>query len=300
MSAEDNGASSVVRWSKFAAISAIGSLILAGLQPVAAQPPTTTRGQVCAETGRYVVSSGTVEVTGGGDASAFGDLACGNGAVASGGGTTAVGTFAGFNSNDLRNLNNTFLGNNSGNKVVGAQNIAVGDETGNTVQGSDNAALGTRAGSQVTGNANVAIGLNAGKNVHGNGHVAVGQNAGSGTSETPLLGSNTVAIGEQAVAIADGGVAIGYGARATRANQFVLGTAASTYSIPGIVSPTSRAATGGSVQIVTSDADGNLVTNTAASLELATISEVNAVKSRLANLEARLKELEERMQRLTR
>jgi hypothetical protein len=262
ISAEDNSGSSIVLWSKFAAISAVGSLILAGL-PAAAQSPTT-RGQVCAETGRYVVSSGTVEVTGGGDAFAFGDLACGNAAVASGGGTTAVGSFAGFDSNDtLRNFNNTFLGSSSGNKVVGVQNIAVGRETGDTVQGSDNVALGTRAGSKVTGGANVAIGLDAGKNRNGDGHVAVGHNAGSGTGEAPLLGSNTVAIGEQAVAMADGGVAIGYGARATRANQFVLGTANSTYSIPGIMSPASRAAMSGPVQIVTADADGNLVINTA-------------------------------------
>jgi hypothetical protein len=183
---------------------------------------------------------------------------------------------------------------------VGEANSAVGNEAGQQVRGNFNAAMGIGAGSQVTGDANVAIGLNAGKNVHANGHVAIGQNAGSGTSEKPLFGSYTVAIGEQAVAMADNGVAIGYAARATRANQFVLGTAESTYSIPGIMSPASRAAMNGPVQMVTSDADGNLVTNTAASLELATVSEVNAVKSRLANLEARLKELEERMQRLTR
>ena len=44
-SGEDNNRSSVVLWSKFAAISAVGSLILAGLQPAAAQSPTTTEGR---------------------------------------------------------------------------------------------------------------------------------------------------------------------------------------------------------------------------------------------------------------
>ena len=66
--------------------------------------------------------------------------------------------------------------------------------------------------SKVNGMLNVAIAASAGQNVNGNGHVAVGHSAGSGTSETPLVGSYTVAIGEEAVAMADGGVAIGYGA----------------------------------------------------------------------------------------
>ena len=45
---------------------------------------------------------------------------------------------------------------------------------------------------------------------------------------------------------------------------------------------------------------GILVINTAASLELATISDVNALRSLLASLEGRLKEFEERIQKLTR
>jgi hypothetical protein len=158
--AEDDRVRSIT---KVAAISAVGSLLfLAGLQPAVAQQP---RGDVCGEAGRYNVTSSStdiahVEVLGGGDASGFSALACGNGSVARGGGTITVGGFAGFNSNDLRNSNNIFVGLNSGQQVVGASNIAVGGETGSTVGGGDNVALGTRAGSQVTGNANVAIGLN--------------------------------------------------------------------------------------------------------------------------------------------
>jgi hypothetical protein len=56
----------------------------------------------------------------------------------------------------------------------------------------------------------------------------------------------------------------------------------------------------GPVQIVASDADGNLVTKTAAGLDLVTISDVNAIRSQLASLDARLKELEERIQKLAR
>jgi trimeric autotransporter adhesin len=258
--AEDDAVTSIVLWAMVAAISAVGSLLfLAGLQPAVAQ-------QVCAGAGRYFVTSGHVDVDGVGIASGSNALACGTGAVANGSGTTAVGSGAGLNSNDPGNLNNTFLGSASGIGVVGIENTAVGTDAGNQVHGKFNTAIGG-SGSQVTGDLNfaavegaglkvsgsfnVAIGFNAGSNVSGNRHVAVGPAAGSGTSEAPLLGSDTVAIGGQAVAIADGGVAIGYGARATRANQFVFGTANSTYSIPGIMSPASRAAMSGPVQIVT-------------------------------------------------
>ena len=306
--AEDDRVSSIA---KVAAISAVGSLLfLAGLQPAVAQ-------QVCAVAGPYFVTSGRVDIDGVGNiASGFSALACGNTAVANGAGTTAVGGLAGLNSNDPQNANNTFLGSGSGVKVVGINNTAVGTDAGNEVHGKFNTAIGGGSGTRVTGDLNfaavegaglkvngsfnVAIGANAGSNVNGNGHVAVGNNAGSGTNETPLLGSNTVAIGDQAVAMADGGVAIGYGARAKRANQFVFGTANSTYSIPGIASPASRAAMNGPVQIVSSDADGNLVTNTAAGLDLATVSDLDAIRSQLTGLYARLKELEERIQKSAR
>jgi trimeric autotransporter adhesin len=295
--AEDDRVSSTVQWAKVAAISALGSLLfLVVLQPAIAQ-------QVCAGVG-VGMASGTSTV------------ACGNAAVANGAGTTAVGFFAGFNSNDPESFSNTFLGAKSGTQVVGDDNTAVGTETGSQVKGKFNAAFGGQAGVQVTGDLNfaavegagsrvngsfnVAIGVGAGSNVNGNGDVAIGSNTGSGTSETPLVGSNTVAIGDQAVATADGAVAIGYGARAKRANQFVFGTANSTYSIPGIASPASRAAMNGPVQIVSSDADGNLVTNTAAGLDLATISDLNVIRSELARLYARLKELEERIQKSAR
>jgi hypothetical protein len=230
--AEDDVVTSIVRWAMVAAISAVGSLLfLAGLQPAVAQ-------QVCTGAGRYFVTSGHVDVDGVGIASGSDAFACGTGAVANGSGTTAVGSGAGLNSNDPGNLNNTFLGSASGIGVVGIENTAVGTDAGNRVNGKFNTAIG-RSGSQVTGDLNfaagdgaglkvngsfnVAIGVNAGSNVSGNRHVAVGPAAGSGTSEAPLLGSDTVAIGGQAVAIADGGVAIGYRARATRANQFVFG-----------------------------------------------------------------------------
>ena len=48
---------------------------------------------------------------------------------------------------------------------------------------------------------------------------------------------------------------------ATRDNQFTLGNANNTYTTPGITSQASRNAQSGDVEIVTSDASGNLATS---------------------------------------
>jgi hypothetical protein len=60
--------------------------------------------------------------------------------------------------------------------------------------------------------------------------------------------------------------AIGQGAATTRANQMVFGTAANTYTAPGITSAASAAAQTGATQLVTSDASGNLATESASTI----------------------------------
>ena len=56
-------------------------------------------------------------------------------------------------------------------------------------------------------------------------------------------------------------MALGSGAQTTAANQVVIGGATNTYTTPGIASAASRAAQVGPVEIVTSDANGNLATD---------------------------------------
>ena len=51
------------------------------------------------------------------------------------------------------------------------------------------------------------------------------------------------------------------GAAATRNDQIVLGTASNTYTTPGITSAASRAAQSGPLQVVTTDAGGNLASD---------------------------------------
>jgi hypothetical protein len=64
--------------------------------------------------------------------------------------------------------------------------------------------------------------------------------------------------------------------------------------MPGITSPASNAAQSGPLQIVTSDSSGNLATNTAAGLGLASISDINAINSQLGVINTRLNDLDSR------
>ena len=62
----------------------------------------------------------------------------------------------------------------------------------------------------------------------------------------------------------------------TRANQIVFGTATETTTAPGIDSASSRTSQGAVTGLVTTDASGNLAGRSAASLGLATQSQVNS------------------------
>jgi trimeric autotransporter adhesin len=111
----------------------------------------------------------------------------------------------------------------------------------------------------------------------GNGGVAFGD----GTTATGL---NSAAVGVNANATFANSAAFGTGATVTRVNQQVFGTALSTYTAPGITSGASLATQSGPLQIVTSDAGGNLATNTAAGLGLATTSQIATINNQLASL----------------
>src|SRR5262249_43793090 len=71
-------------------------------------------------------------------------------------------------------------------------------------------------------------------------------------------------------------------------NQQVFGTATNTYTMPGIASAVSKATQTGPLQIVTSDASGNLATGSAASLGLATTTDISAINARLNDLDSRI------------
>jgi hypothetical protein len=66
-----------------------------------------------------------------------------------------------------------------------------------------------------------------------------------------------------------------------------FGTASSTYVAPGITSAASKAAQSGPLQIVTSDAGGNLATNTAAGLGLASLNDITGINARINDVDGR-------------
>jgi trimeric autotransporter adhesin len=107
---------------------------------------------------------------------------------------------------------------------------------------------------------------------------------GNGEREYRIKSANGTAIGTGAVAAFAGSTAIGAGAVTTAPNQMVFGTGSSTYVAPGITSAASKAAQSGPLQIVTSDAGGNLATNTAAGLGLASSTDISALNSQIAGI----------------
>ena len=99
-------------------------------------------------------------------------------------------------------------------------------------------------------------------------------------------GLSSTAVGMNANAAYANSAAFGSGAAATAANQQMFGTAGNTYTTPGITSAASKAAQTGPVQLVTSDAGGDLATGTLSSLGVASSADIGAINSQLAGLNA--------------
>jgi hypothetical protein len=126
--------------------------------------------------------------------------------------------------------------------------IAVGTNAQANVQGSSAFGQGAMANASDA----IAVGTNAQANAPGS--AAFGQGAVANASDA-------IAVGTNAQANAPGSAAFGQGAVASLPQQQVLGTSASTYSMPGIPSDLSRSRQVGPLEVVTSDAQGNLATD---------------------------------------
>jgi len=92
---------------------------------------------------------------------------------------------------------------------------------------------------------------------------AYGSNVTIGTNSAYSLavGHNTIVMPNAAGAVAMGTDSAGNGAVATLPNQYVMGTSNHTYTTPGITSALSKSRQSGPLQVVTSDAGGNLATD---------------------------------------
>jgi hypothetical protein len=117
---------------------------------------------------------------------------------------------------------------------------------------------GGTVAANATGEFSVAIGggdaADEGAHTGADNAIAVGR----GSDAT---GFNSIAAGFNAQAANNNSTAIGAGAVTTADNQMMFGTASETYTTPGITSVTSRSRQSGPLEVVTSDANGNLATD---------------------------------------
>lgn len=92
----------------------------------------------------------------------------------------------------------------------------------------------------------------------GYGSSAAGTNSVALGTASSASGTGATSVGYGATASHAGATAIGYGATTSRANQMAFGTSATTYTMPGLGSAASLAAQSGPIEVVTTDAAGNL------------------------------------------
>lgn len=94
---------------------------------------------------------------------------------------------------------------------------------------------------------------------------AIGSRSSATAAHSTALGAETSATVAGSVAI--GRDSSGQGATAGMENQFMLGTSNHTYTAPGITSTTSKNRQSGPLEVLTSDANGNLATDGGALFE---------------------------------
>lgn len=172
---------------------------------------------------------------------------------------------------------NTATGSLADARGANSFNIASGAGANASGDGSRNTATGTLADARGANSFNVAIGSEANASGAGTRNTAIGSNSNA-------TGANATAVGAGAQATFANSAAFGNGAVAARANQQTFGTASNTYTMAGIASAASQAAQTGSVQIVTSDASGNLATSSLAGLGLASSADIAGINARLDQL----------------
>jgi hypothetical protein len=205
-----------------------------------------------------------------------GARATGIGATSIGSGSQAMGAYSvALGSADPGHVNSTAAAfGPAGTKGVGVQavnqnDIAIGTNayansavfgptsvTPDIAMGLNSTSIGTN--SVAIGTNSLALGVNA---------TALGNSATAAGINSTALGNNATALGVDATALGNASAAgnnstaIGNGAVAARNNQVTVGTATNTYTTPGITSAASLAAQSGPLDVVTSDAHGNLATD---------------------------------------
>ena len=249
-------------------------------------------GSSAAATGGFSTAIGILSKAGGANATALGHSSDASGnfssavgvlAESSGTWTTAIGAGAKATGSDSSTAVGVFsMATGRGAIAIGRGAISSDDSTTavgelSTASGFRSTAVGT--GASATGATSIALGNFS---IADDGDaIAIGSfSVARGLSSTAVGGSSVAngidssALGAGSSAAFTNSTAIGHDAETTRDNQMALGTATNTYTAAGISSAASAAAQSGPVELVTSDASGNLATTDAASLGLASIEEV--------------------------
>lgn len=207
------------------------------------------------------VADGSSDAVTGGQAFATGQSiasALGGGAAVTPAGTISAPTYS-IGGTGFTNVGSAFAALDD--SVTALQNqVGAVNPDGQLAYISVNTASGparaTGAESIASGGGAFATGANT--VAYGSNSEATAANASAYGSNASATGTNASAYGANASAGFDNSSAFGAGAAATRANQMAFGTTASTYSMAGITSDASRAAQSGPLDLVTTDAAGNL------------------------------------------
>ena len=174
------------------------------------------------------------------------NTACGKEADADGGKATAYGWEA-----DAEAAESVAVGANAQVDADSIRGIAIG-RNAHVYNGAE---AGIAIGRNAESTNDFAVAIGESSNATGNRSVAVGKSA-------QATGDFSTAIGNSANTNAfSSSTAIGVGAQATAANQMVFGRSTETYMMPGITSGLSRSRQAGPLEVVTSDANGNLATD---------------------------------------
>ncbi|HHW7447304.1 TPA: YadA family autotransporter adhesin [Pasteurella multocida] len=133
-----------------------------------------------------------------------------------------IGNKAGYKSN--QNRMQVSLGKDSGEGVVGTENVTIGNSAGKNTKGNTNVAISSRAGQNVEGHDNFAALIEAGQNIKGSDNIAIGKHAGrSADANAKLNISNTISLGRESISLKDFGIAQGNKAKTDGIASIAIG-----------------------------------------------------------------------------
>lgn len=133
-----------------------------------------------------------------------------------------IGNKAGYKSN--QNRMQVSLGKDSGEGVVGTENVTIGNSAGKNTKGNTNVAISSRAGQNVEGHDNFAALIEAGQNIKGSDNIAIGKHAGrSADANAKLNINNTISLGRESVSLKNFGIAQGNKAKTDGLASIAIG-----------------------------------------------------------------------------